>query len=150
MSHNLENIVTGPTCFKNPLHLSSIDLMLTNQIWWFQESIDIESGLSDHHMMTIGVMKSFFPKQTPSLIRYQCYRKFNSNNFGNKLLNNLETLNENARYDFETNLWRRLINTLPWRKHLCKQITSLLSPKNYLRLLWIDQYSGTNNENKAE
>ena len=28
-----------------------------------------------------GEIKLFFPKQTPSLIRYRCYYKFNSNNF---------------------------------------------------------------------
>ena len=64
-------------------------LMLTNQIGRFQKGINIESGLSDHHMMTIGVVKSFVPEQTPSLIRY---RKFNTNNFGNELRNNLENL----------------------------------------------------------
>ena len=73
--------------------------MLTNKIRGFQNSVNIESGLSDHHMMTISVMKSFFPKQTPSLIRYRCYRKFNSKNFGKELFENLEKLNEDARYE---------------------------------------------------
>ena len=31
--------------------------MLTNQTRRFQNCINIESGLSDHHMMKIGVMK---------------------------------------------------------------------------------------------
>ena len=68
--YNLENIGIGPTCFKNPFNPSAIDLMLTNRKKSFQNSVNIESELSDHHMMTIGIMKSFFPKQTPSLIRY--------------------------------------------------------------------------------
>ena len=37
---NLENIVIGPTCFKNPLHPTSIDLMLTNIIRGFQNSVN--------------------------------------------------------------------------------------------------------------
>ena len=116
--YNLENIVIGPTCFKNPFNPSAIDLMLTNRKKSFQNSVNIESGLSDHHMMTIG-MKSFFPKQTPSLIRYRCYRKFNSNNFANELLNNFENLNENARYEeFESKFREALNKHAPVKKKI--------------------------------
>ena len=102
-TYALENIVKGPTCFKNPLNPSSIDLMLTNKPRSFQNSTKIESGLSDHHIMAISVMKSFFPKQTPTLIKYRSYRRFNPDHFGNELQSNLESLNKNAKYkDFES------------------------------------------------
>ena len=68
--------------------------------------------------MTIGIMKSFFPKQNPSLIRYRCYRKFNSNNFANELLNNFENLNENARYEeFESKFRETLNKHAPMKKN---------------------------------
>ena len=135
-TYNLENLVIGPTCFKNPLHPSSTDLMLTNQIGRFQNIVNIASGLSDHRMMTIGVMKSFVLKQTPSLIRYRCYRKFNSNNFGNELLDNLETLNENARFvDFESKFMKTLNKHAPVKTKFVRANNAPLSPKSYLRIL---------------
>ena len=72
-------------------------------------------------MMTIGIMKSFFPKQAPSLIRYRCYRKFNSNNFANELRNNLENLNENARYEeFESKFMETLNKHDPMKKKIVR------------------------------
>ena len=51
-TYNLKNLVNEPTCFKNPLHPSSIDVILTNRFKSFQNTITIETGLSDHHKMT--------------------------------------------------------------------------------------------------
>ena len=59
-TYNLRNLIMGPTCFKNPLNPSCIDLILTNKPRSFQHSQTIETGLSDHHSMTITVLKSFF------------------------------------------------------------------------------------------
>ena len=64
-TYNLKNLIEGPTCFKNPLNPSSIDLILTNKYRSFQNSITIETGLSDHHKMTISVMRQYFPKRGP-------------------------------------------------------------------------------------
>ena len=55
--YNLKSLIREPTCFKNPLNPSTIDLILTNRWKNFQNSQTIESGLSDHHIMTISVMK---------------------------------------------------------------------------------------------
>ena len=72
-------------------------------------------------MMIISVMKSFFPKQTPSLIRYRCYRKFNSINFGKELFGNLEKLNEDARYeDFEAKFMTTLNKHAPMKKKIVR------------------------------
>ena len=156
-THNLENIVIGPTCFKNPLHPTSIDLMLTNIIRGFQNSVNIESGLSVHHMMTISVMKSFFPKQTPSLIRYRCYRKFNSKNFGKELFENLEKLNEDARYeDFEAKFMTTLNKHAPMKKKFVRAnnapfITKKLSKAIMNRSRFRNKYlKNPNVENKAK
>ena len=61
--YNLKNLVTETTCFKNPLNPSSIDLILTNRDISFQNSITMETGLSDHHKMIITVLKTLVPKQ---------------------------------------------------------------------------------------
>ena len=72
-TYNLNNLVTEAT--------SSIDLIFTNRVRSFQNSITMETGQSDHHKMIITVLKTLVPKQTPILIKYRDYRKFNSLNF---------------------------------------------------------------------
>ena len=55
--YNLKNVIIGPTCFKNPLTPSAIDVILTNKKKCFQNSQVIETGLSDRHKMTLIVLK---------------------------------------------------------------------------------------------
>ena len=66
-TYNLHNLVTEATCFKNPLNPSLIDLILTNRSKSFINTVVLETGLSDHHKMTVTVMKTFVPKQGPVL-----------------------------------------------------------------------------------
>ena len=101
-TYNLKNIVIGPTCFKNPSNPSAIDLILTNKSRSFQGSFNIETGLSDFHLMTLCTMKCFFPKQSPILIKYRSYRKFNRDVFNDDLLSRLTYITENSTYgEFE-------------------------------------------------
>ena len=44
--YDLQNLITGPTCFKNANNPSSIDVMLTNRKNSFQNSMTIETGLT--------------------------------------------------------------------------------------------------------
>ena len=108
--YSLKNIVRGPTCYKNPLKPTSIDLILTNKINIFQNNINIETGLSDHHMMTVCVMKYVFLKKAPLLIKYRSYRNFNHENFSNELENNLSLLDSDATYDSFESIFIELIN----------------------------------------
>ena len=57
-TYNLENLIKEPTCFKNPNNPSSIDVTLTNRKNSFQNSMTIETGLRDHHKLTISVLKT--------------------------------------------------------------------------------------------
>ena len=102
-TYNLTNLVTEATCFKNVSNPSLIDLMLTNKSKCFQHSLNIESGLSDHHKMTVTVLKAFFPKQAPTIIKYRDFRNFNSNTFYIELFHDLSKINSSADYeDFES------------------------------------------------
>ena len=94
-TYNLINLINEPTCFKNPFNPSSIDVILTNRSKRFQDSKAIETGLSDHHKMTITVLKTFFQKQSPLVIKYRDFRKFNQNVFRNELLRQLNNINFN-------------------------------------------------------
>ena len=120
-TYSLENLITEPTCFKNPLNPSSIDVMLTNKSRSFINSVTVETGLSDHHKLTISVMRSFFPKQAPTLIKYRNYRKFNSYNFRLDLLNNLPNINEDAEYEeFESGFIKILNKHAPMKEKLVR------------------------------
>ena len=62
--YNLKNLINEPTCFKNADNPSSIDVMLTNPNSMFQNSMTIETGLSDHHKMTLIVLKTHVKKKS--------------------------------------------------------------------------------------
>ena len=66
-TYNLSNLIKEHTCFKNPLNPSLIDLILTNRPRSFQNSQTVETGLSDHHKLTITVMRAFIPNQAPEI-----------------------------------------------------------------------------------
>ena len=58
--YNCQNIIKDKTCFKNPHKPSCIDLFITNRPKSFQNSMVIETGLSDFHKMSLTVR--FFTK----------------------------------------------------------------------------------------
>ena len=75
-TYNLENLITEPTCIKNPDNPSSIDVILTNRADSFQNSMTIETGLSDHHKMTTSVLKIYFKKKEASKNKLSLLQKF--------------------------------------------------------------------------
>ena len=109
--YNMKNLITEPTCFKSFLHPSSIDVMLTNKIRSFQNSQTIETGLSDCHVMTITVLKSFFCKQDPVTIKYRNYTLFDKVKFHTELESKLDSvLNNNTNYELFENTFMELLN----------------------------------------
>ena len=74
--YNLKNLIKEPTCFKNPSNPSSIDVILSNRCKRFFSSMAIETGLSDHHKLTITSLKQYFPKQKPIIIHFRDYSNF--------------------------------------------------------------------------
>ena len=54
-SYNLKNIVKTPTCLKSD-GPRTIDLILTNRVSNFQNTVSIETGLSDFHCMVVTVV----------------------------------------------------------------------------------------------
>ena len=61
-AYNFKSLIKQPTCYKNPIKPSCIDLMLTNFPRMFQSTCVIESGLSHFHLMTVTVLKKTFKK----------------------------------------------------------------------------------------
>ena len=61
-AYNMKNIVKGNTCYKNPNHPTSIDVILTNRKDSFQDTKIIETGLSDYHKMTFTCLRRYVKK----------------------------------------------------------------------------------------
>ena len=85
--------------------------MLTNRKNNFQDSVTLETGLSEHHKMTITVLKTYFKKKQPININYRSYKYFNEFDFRNDLQNNLQTRNNVAmNYDQFKSIFMQVLN----------------------------------------
>ena len=99
-TYNLQNLIVDPTCFKNPLNPSRIDMILTNRVNSFENSLCIETGISDYHLLTVTVLKVHFKKLSPTLVKYRNYRNFDILSFKEELKNCLDSNNKvNLSYD---------------------------------------------------
>ena len=111
-TYDLENLIKVPTCFKNVNNPSSIDVMLTNRKNSFQNSMVIETGLSDHHKMTVSVLKTFFKKKEPIEIKYRSYKKFIEADFRNDLSNSLQSFSpETMQYENFHEIFMKVLDT---------------------------------------
>ena len=79
--YNLENLIEDPTFFKSDENPSSIDIILTNKKASFQNTMTVETGLSDFHKMTVTVMKKYFKKKEPIKIVYHDRKFFDAIRF---------------------------------------------------------------------
>ena len=83
--YKLFSLVKEPTCFKNSDNPSCIDLFLTNRSRSFQNTLTIETAVSDFHKMVIAVMKVFYKKQKPKIIQYRSCKNFDNQVFQREL-----------------------------------------------------------------
>ena len=65
--YSCKNLIKHNTYFKNPSKPSCIDLIITNRPKSFQNSVTVETRLSDFHKMTLTVIKVFYKKQKTKL-----------------------------------------------------------------------------------
>ena len=74
--YHLKSLIKVPTCYKSSENPSCIDLILTNRPHNFQNSLVIETGLSDFHLLTVTVLKTTFRKRPPKVIKYRDYKTY--------------------------------------------------------------------------
>ena len=91
--YNFTNLIKEPTCYKNVDKPTSIDHILTNHARCFQHSGIYETGLSDFHKLTFTVLKMFYAKQKPRIIKYRDYKNVNKTTFREDLLKELSFSN---------------------------------------------------------
>ena len=110
-SYSLKHLVKVPTCFKNPNNPSCIDLMLTNKPMCFQNTVTLETGLSDFHKMTLTVMKYYFKKQEPKIVNYRDYKKFSNDIFQQEVLSELQHRKvDSSDLENYTNIFMKVLN----------------------------------------
>ena len=69
-----KNLIKQPTCYKNPVNSTCIDMFLTNALRNFQSICVLETRLSDFHFMTLTLMVKSFKKLQPRIINYRLYK----------------------------------------------------------------------------
>ena len=122
-TYDLENLINEATCFKNPSNPSSIDVMLTNDKSSYQNSVTLETGLSDHHKMTITVLKASYIKKAPINISYRSYKNFDETLFKNDLFCLLLDQNKstNLTYDVFKEIFTKVVDLhLPTKQKLVR------------------------------
>ena len=107
--YNFPNLTKEPTCYKNVDKSSSIVHILTNHARCFQHSSIYETALFDFHKLTFTVLKMFYAKQKPKIIKYRDYKDFNNITFRLDLLKEL-SLSKLRKGDFDK--FKFLVNNL--------------------------------------
>ena len=90
----------------------------------FQNSLAIDTGLSDFHRMTITVMKAYSPKLRPKLVNYRDFKKFSNESFRDELLTNL--CRSAPNYDDYTKLVNRVLDRHALQKKRYIRVKNLL------------------------
>ncbi len=81
----LQNLVEGPTCFKNPDNPSSVDVILTTCHRRVASCENLNIGVSDHHNIVVASTKMHASRYEKRHITYRSYRHFNEDTFLNDL-----------------------------------------------------------------
>ena len=92
-SYNLKSLIKESKCFKSVDNPSCIDLILINHPKCFQNFGVYESGISDFHKLTFTVLKTYFQKAKPRIIKYRDYKHFDNNDVRDELIRELSSNN---------------------------------------------------------
>ena len=97
MLYNLSNLIKEPTCYKNPLNPTSIDVILTNRVNIFQK-------------MVVTVLKVYVKKLEPITVKYRCHNNFCMNDFTENLKQKLESFGQMMSYDDFKDIFMTTLN----------------------------------------
>ena len=99
--YNLKQLIKDKTCFKNPAKPTCIDLIMTNRPKCFQDTMVIETGLSDFHKMSTTVIKMYYAKQKPSIVHYRKFKHFCNDSFIKDVETLLSKINDQQNISFK-------------------------------------------------
>ena len=96
IEYKLKALNKEPTCFKNYVSPSCIDLFLTNCQKSFESTLTIETGLSNFHKLIVTVLKVKHEKVPPKIRQYRDSKSFDLTRFFEKLQVRLTHLDMNS------------------------------------------------------
>ena len=101
--YGCKNLIKDDTCFKNPGKPACINLITTSRPKCFQNSVTLETGLSDFHKVTLTVMKMFYKKQkSTTIITYRSYKHFSNEVFMADVQDRIsQVTSENNNHEFD-------------------------------------------------
>ena len=83
------HLIKKPTCYKGDTR-TGIYHIITNIPKRFIELIALETGISDHHKMTMAIFRK------PKIFHYRCYKIFNLEQFQTELKEKLDEISDNS------------------------------------------------------
>ena len=117
--HNLKNIVIESICFKNSSK-PTIDLFLTNNSSYFQNTKTFFIGLSDFHKLVATMLKISFPKSKPLEINYSNYKHLDEFSFNEDLKLVFDNTDVQTCEEFEGIFMRLLDHHAPFKKKVLR------------------------------
>ena len=155
--YGLSNLIRKPTCYKNPIKPSCIDLILTNKEKSFQNSNVYETGLSDFHKLTVTVLKMSYQKLKPIIISYRDYKHYNNQDFRDDLLGKINSSYPNLSEDEFEIIFLGILNLhAPLRhKHIRgnqqpffnKELSKAIMKRSNLRNIYLKNMTPKNRNN---
>ena len=118
--HELRNLVKEKTCFKNKQNPGCTDLLLTNNVYAFQQTTAICTGLSDCHKLVLTVLKTTVPRSQPKEITYRDYKQFDPSKFKKELKNVLTKENIDSCTKFDEQFLQVLNSNAPLKRKLLR------------------------------
>ena len=109
---NLTNLVKSKTCFVNK-HKSTIDLILINNVRFFQITNVTETGVSDCHKRITTFMKYYISRRRQKNVRYRSYKNFNEEKFLSDVKEvdfSFKTSNSDENYSVLRNVFSNIVN----------------------------------------
>ena len=153
-SFDLKSLIKSPTCFKSCENPSCIDLILTNKPRSFQNSIVLETGLSDFHLLTTTVLKTTYRKKPPKVIIYRDYKKYSPYSFQRDLESSLKNkdLSKLSNDDFHSLLMRLVDNHAPQKRKYLRGndqpfMTKQLRKEHMKRTMLLNNFRKNKSEN---
>ena len=74
--YGLENMIKGPTCFKNVSQPTTVDVILANVPKRVRSILNTDIGVSDFHNLTLASTKLCIARNAQKEIVYRSYKHF--------------------------------------------------------------------------
>ena len=118
--HELCNLVKEKTCFKNMQNPKCKDLLLTNNVYAFQQTIAICTGLSDCDKLVLTILKTTIPRSQAKQITCRDYKQIDFSTFKNELKNILTKENIDNCTKFDEQFLKVLNSHAPIKRKLLR------------------------------